>query len=71
MALFLILSIIALYSFNLPVTTSYVENLKCTEFGNSIDSKLILQVPCVLIRLMEHLKECSIDSIKNEFLSNN
>lgn len=78
MSLFITLSIMTLYSFNSPVASlgslksaAYVENLKCTEFGNTVDSKVILQVPCVLIRLMEHLKECSIETFKSEFLSNN
>ncbi len=45
------------------------ENLKCTEFKDSLDPQFILHVPCVLIRLMESLKFCDLDTYKDSFLS--
>lgn len=47
----------------------YAENNKCTEFKTTLDSQLILHVPCVFIRLMERLKICELDTFKNPFLS--
>ncbi len=46
----------------------YEENLKCTEFKETIDSGLILHVPCILIRLVERLKQCQFDLFKDAFL---
>ena len=45
------------------------ENLKCTEFNDSIDSKVMLHVPCSFIRLMEHLKRCDIETFQEAFLA--
>ena len=44
------------------------ENLKCTEFKDTIDSSLILHVPCILMRIVEQLKQCQIDTFQNSFL---
>lgn len=46
---------------------TYDENLKCTEFNESVDAKTILHVPCVFIRLMERLKQCDFQSIQESF----
>ena len=45
------------------------ENLKCTEFKETLDSQFIFHVPCIFIRLMEHLKLCDLDTFKDVFLS--
>ena len=34
------------------------ENLKCTEFKGQIDPEFLLHVPCLFIRIMEHVKKC-------------
>lgn len=34
------------------------ENLKCTEFKGQIDPEILLHVPCLFIRIMEHVKKC-------------
>lgn len=46
---------------------TYDENLKCTEFNETVDPKIILHVPCVFIRLMERLKQCDFQSIQDSF----
>ena len=42
---------------------------KCTEFKDTIDSRLMLHVPCVFIRLMERIKLCELDDFKETYLS--
>ena len=44
------------------------ENLKCTEFKETIDSSLILHVPCILMRIVEQLKKCQLETFQNSFL---
>ena len=44
------------------------ENVRCTELKDTIDPDILLHVPCVLIRLVEHLKKCPTDSYINLFL---
>lgn len=34
------------------------ENLKCTEFKGQMDPEILLHVPCLFIRIMEHVKKC-------------
>lgn len=51
-------------------STKYEENLKCTEHKGRVSPDYILHVPCLLIRLVEHLKHhCPVDSIVDTFLS--
>lgn len=60
-----------------PSTTSrardsskYEENLKCTEHKGRVSPDYLLHVPCLLIRLVEHLKHhCPIGSVVDTFLS--
>ena len=40
--------------------SSEKENTHCTELKQSIEPNILLHVPCVFIRLMEHLKTCPI-----------
>ena len=40
--------------------SSEKENTHCTELKQSIEPNIFLHVPCVFIRLMEHLKKCPI-----------
>ena len=44
-------------------------NLKCTEFKGALDAQLVMHVPCLFIRLMERLKQCSFNTIQESFLS--
>ena len=42
---------------------------KCTEFKDTINSRLMLHVPCVFIRLMERIQLCELDDFKETYLS--
>jgi len=46
-----------------------ITNYKCTELKESVDSNVILHVPCSMLRLMEHLKTCPLNSFFESFLS--
>ncbi|CAF0757712.1 unnamed protein product [Brachionus calyciflorus] len=54
--LFLILFIDKTFGFD--IFDRGEENLKCTEFKGLIEHDTLLHVPCLLIRIMEHLKKC-------------
>ena len=44
------------------------ENTHCTELKDSIEPNILLHVPCVLIRLVEHLRQCPILSYMYIFI---
>lgn len=46
------------------------ENSKCTEHKGKVDANFLLHVPCILIRIIEHLKECPAKSFVDTFLCN-
>ena len=46
-----------------------VNNFKCTELRDTIDSNIILHVPCTLLRLTEHLKRCLPNTYFDAFIS--
>lgn len=45
------------------------ENIKCTEFKETLDKNTLLHVPCLLIRLMEQLKLCPARTYTETFLT--
>ena len=47
-----------------------ITNFKCTELRDSLDSNIILHVPCTLLRLTEHLKRCLPNTYFDSFISN-
>jgi len=48
---------------------SDITNYKCTELKDTVDANFILHVPCSMLRLMEHLKTCPLNSYFESFLS--
>jgi hypothetical protein len=45
------------------------ENPKCTELKNKVEADILLNVPCVFLRVMEHFKaSCPLIELKNTFL---
>jgi hypothetical protein len=43
-------------------------NKRCTEFKDQIESEVLLQVPCLFVRLMEQIKHCPVNSFIPIFL---
>ena len=45
------------------------DNLKCTELKNKVEADILLHVPCVFLRVIEHFKaSCSLNELKETFL---
>ena len=64
----LALALVAIVCASLCSMTQAVENTRCTEYKKEVDADVLMGVPCVLIRLMETIKECPINSYFDTFL---